>query len=211
MEDHDQADRDAVAGHRRARTDGAFASAYAELCRIARGCCGRTSRGDELDAATLVHEAYLRVKRRRGGTGCTEPAGVFVRTMALLMRTVARDLRRRRWAVKRGRALLRPWPEVEPPNPEGGARLAELLALRLAFEQLKRHDPRWHAAMVQHDLCGYSVHETAAFLGVTDEEIRSYRRAGLRWLRRVLSSSPTPLPLHSPQVSRNRQRHPKRR
>ena len=85
----------------RTTADRLFEVAYNDLCRIARGLRGVAGTSDP---AALVHEAYLRFHKRRFANCDERKDGVdeFMFVMALALKTVARDRRRRESARKRG-------------------------------------------------------------------------------------------------------------
>ena len=166
-----------------ASTDRLFEAAYDDLCRIARGI--RAARGLP-DPAALVHEAYLRYRKR--SFACSVEDFAFV--MVLAMRTVARDRRRRESTQKRGggRAII----SLEDTRPNGRAwrtpsHRGDIRALREVLRHLSEHNPLWFATLAHHDLTGHTLGETARQMGIGEASVRSYRRSALRWLRNALS------------------------
>lgn len=169
-------------------TDRLFEAAYNDLCRIARGL--RTSTGAP-DPAALVHEAYLRYRRRRFEDHGDRTKGTdgFLLVMALAMRTVARDRRRRETAIKRGgRSTIVGLDDVVSRG-DGSTDVVirnDVCALREVLRRLASDHPEWFAALFHHDLAGRTIRETADRMGIREASVRSFRRAGLRWLRAAL-------------------------
>jgi RNA polymerase sigma-70 factor (ECF subfamily) len=90
-----------------------------------------------------------------------------------------------REAVRRARLMKRflSWaPEVAEPVVAGTAR-DELLALHAALRTMSR---RTRAAIALRYLEGYSVRETAAALGVSENTVKTYLKRGLAHLREEL-------------------------
>ncbi len=171
-------------------TDRLFEAAYNDLCRIARGLPGVAGTSDP---AALVNEAYLQFHERRFATCDERNFGVeeFVFVMALAMKTVARDRRRRESALKRGggRTVV----ALDGIGPHEGrltcvCSQSELHAFRELMRQLAADSPEWFAALVHYDLAGRTIRETAQRMGISEASARSYRRSALRWLRTALGS-----------------------
>ena len=170
-------------------TDRLFEVAYDDLCRIARrlhGSAGIT------DPAALVHEAYLRFRRRRfptcgeGGEG-GERIEEFVYLMALAMRTVARDRRRRERARKRGGGMrLTEFDDDRAKRMIGVGECNDVHALRETMARLAEHSPEWFAVLVHRDLAGRTIRETARRMRIGESTVRSHRHSALRWLRTAL-------------------------
>ncbi|MDH3628903.1 MAG: sigma-70 family RNA polymerase sigma factor [Acidobacteriota bacterium] len=170
-----------------ANTDQLFETAYDELCRIARRLCGSTS---TLDPASLVHDSYLRYRRRRFDSGREdERLRAFIFVMALAMRSVARDRRRRETALKRGGGTLPVAVEnMDACRDESTATRTQETdhALHDVLHQLAEIHPKWLAAVAHHDLAGRSIRETARRMGIGEPTVRTYRRSALNWLRDAL-------------------------
>ena len=170
-------------------TDRLFESAYEDLCRIASGL-PRTAGSS--DPAALVHEAYLRFRNRRFPTCDDRGRDVegFVFVMALAMRTVARDRRRRASAVKRGGgSVVVSLDDIGPRSngPMVTGSQDDLCAVREVMRHLAARHPKWFAVLMHHDYAGRTIRETARRMDIDEGIVRSHRRSGLRWLRAVLS------------------------
>jgi len=137
-----------------------FASVYGELTRLARQKLAREAPFTDLNAGSLVHEAYLCLVRQPELPG--ENRRMFYAYAAGVMRSVIIDYVRKRSAQKRGHGDIRITltahdPEAQPPAPE-------VEALDAALQQLARIDERAHRIVEMRYFAGLSIEEIAKVL-----------------------------------------------
>ena len=166
-----------------------FELTYDDLRRIAR-CQRLVGRSTETtQAAVLVHEAYLRFRRRLRSLSAETVANrqAFVRIVTMMMRSVAIDRWRMRRAGRRGGDQLRsvqtddlPEPRIDPLD------YAVLMTLDDALTRLRAAHPECFEVVAQRYFAGRTIRETARALGIDVDEVRSRRRRALEWLRRAL-------------------------
>jgi DNA-directed RNA polymerase specialized sigma24 family protein len=172
--------------------DRLFVVTYDDLCLIARRNDHARGASDLADGPALVNETYLQLRRRRSPL-LSRPSDLrqFLVLMARMMNTVARDRRRRRTALKRGGARPRVCVfDDDRVRSPGRAAVAEpdVVELHEALALLEAHDAAWLEVVVQHDLLGRTIGETAARMGLTQSVVKAHRRRALAWLRRAMSA-----------------------
>jgi len=145
-----------------------FASVYSELNRLARQKLARETAFTDLDAAGLVHEAYLCLVRQPEIPGGNRR--MFYAYAAGVMRSVIIDYVRKRGAQKRGRGdihvtLTGNDPGVELPAPE-------VEALDAALQQLARIDGRAHQIVEMRYFAGLSIEEIAEVLDTSPATVK---------------------------------------
>lgn len=156
---------------------------YEELIRIARAHLAREHAGHNLEAADLVHEAYIRVLGR-ARVEWLGP-GHFYAVTSRAIRRILVDHARRRRTIKRGGAWRTVPLEEETVVVELRAdRLAEL---EQALERLALLDERLCRVVEYRFFGGLSEVETAAALGVTDRTVRRRWLRARAWLYRELT------------------------
>ena len=157
--------------------DRLFESAYESLCRVARGIYDPSGS----DPAAIVHETYLRIRRR--DHCCVRERFLFLMTLA--MKTVARDRRRRAAAAKRGGGAqpAQLGHEVEEARPINQTHEPDVEELREFMQSLAQAHPNGFTVLTLHDLRGETIAETAKRMGISESRVRSYRRTAIRWLR----------------------------
>lgn len=148
----------------------AYAAAYAELKRLARGQVRRHGRWAE--TTVLVNEAYLKLRAGRGVT--PEDHQHLMGLAACAMRQVLVGMARKACAGKRAGVRVTLDTQQEDPASTG----AEVLALDSGLERLAEVDPRAAQMVELRYFGGYSEVEAAAILGITDRTLRrDWRRA----------------------------------
>lgn len=153
--------RDARGGDAAAK-DQLFARVYDELNVLARQRLARESTLTQIDAPSLVHEAYLRLNRQDQLPG--ENRRMFFAYASSVMRSVIVDYVRARNARKRGSGekaitLTGSGAASEGPSPE-------IEALDSALQQLAKLDPRSHQVVEMRYFGGLSLEDIAESLGV---------------------------------------------
>ena len=164
------------AGDSQAR-DALFASAYAELHRLAHARLRDGGRNTVLDTTCLVHESYLRFVR--AGELRAEDHRAFFAYASQVMRSVILNSVRERIAQKRGgdrppltlsHGLGAQLPEVEE----------TVLAVHEALEALEQADPRLAQVAEMRYFGGYSDQEIAETLDVNERTVqRDWEKARL--------------------------------
>ena len=148
----------------------AYATAYAELKRLARGQLRRHGRWAE--TTVLVNEAYL--KLRAGSGVAPEGQSHLMGLAACAMRQVLVGMARQACAGKRAGVQVT-LDSQQVGQLEAGV---EVLALDAGLERLAQTDPRAAQMVELRYFGGYSEVETAAILGITDRTLRrDWRRA----------------------------------
>jgi len=167
-----------------------FETSYDELRQIARRRRFAGDSADEAKISALVHETYIRFRRRlqRLAPDALPDRKVFLRVMTLMMKSVAIDRWRRLATLRRGAGRVQQLSGPEPPDlgTDKGLEPSIVLALDVALDALREAHPDWFEVIVERYLIGRSHAETAARLGVTPVEVRRRRRRGLAWMRRSL-------------------------
>ena len=164
------------AGDTEAR-DALFASAYAELHRLARARLRDGGRNTVLDTTCLVHESYLRFVR--AGELRAGDRRAFFAYASQVMRSVIVDSARERIAQKRG-ADWRPL--TLSTKIEANIVDVEDLVLRVheALEALEKAQPRLAQVALMRYFGGYSEQETAETLDITERTVqRDWEKARL--------------------------------
>jgi len=156
----------------RGAIDAWYASAYADLRRMARARLGAGGRNTVLNTTVLVHESYLRLAQRAGGASFPDRLR-FVIYAGQVMRSVIVDLVRERRAERRGGAAT---------HVELSTRLGELIAaddgereiLRVheALQELEALDPRMARVVELRYFAGCTELETAQALQVNERTVR---------------------------------------
>ncbi len=154
-----------------------YTLAYDELRRLARSALRREVHAT-LSPTTLVHEAWLKL-RRSGGVYAESPMH-FKRIAARAMRQVLVEAARRRHAAKRGDGIaLVTFDEALHPSDAGGE---ELLALDAALGRLGELYPRQAELIEIRYFAGLSVPETAESMGISEATVHRDWRAARAWL-----------------------------
>jgi RNA polymerase sigma factor (TIGR02999 family) len=156
---------------------------YDQLRRLAGRLMQNERPGRTVQATALVHDAYLRLVDG-ANVDCRHPGQFFALT-ARVMRNILLDNARARAAVKRGGGQARVELEEVPDIAERRGR--DLLALDDALRTLASIDPRKARVIEMRFFGGFSVEETAAALGVSEETVLRDSRAARAWLKRELS------------------------
>lgn len=147
---------------------------YAELRSLAEARLRKAPAGNTLQATALVHEAYLRLVGKPGGT--FEGRGHFFFAAARAMRDVLVERARRREARVRRESARATDPSllVDPL----GAPDHELLALDEALDRLRQHDPRKHELVMLRFFGGLEFAAIADLLAVSERTVlRDWRFA----------------------------------
>jgi RNA polymerase sigma-70 factor, ECF subfamily len=167
--------------------DRLFAGAYDDLRDIARRHLRQERDGHTLNTTGLVHEAYVKLARRR-----ELPAGeaaLLRARVSTAMRQILIDHARARAAGKRGGGAVHV--TLRPSRGQTEPRTCDVLDLDGALTRLGVRDPRLEQVVECHFFGGMSKQETAAALGVS---VRTVERDWVRaraYLQRLLEPIPS--------------------
>ena len=159
-----------------------FPLVYESLKQLARQRMSLESCGHTLQATALVHEAYLRLARKRNIRWSNRAH--FFYAAAEAMRQILIEHARARGRVKRGGGC-KPLP-IHLLNLAEQCDCEEVLALDEAVRRLEQHTPEIAAVVRFRFFAGLSVAETAELLGMGRRSVDrawSYARV---WLYREL-------------------------
>ncbi len=160
---------------------GPLEEVYDELRELARRYLSRERRDHTLQPTALVHEAYLRmIKRKVDGLDRAH----FFWTAARAMRSVLVDHARRHLAAKRGGAGHRVALDDAVASYE--ERAVDLISLDDALEQLAKVDQRLTRVIDLRFFGGLTDEEAAAALGLSSRTIRREWRFARAWLHNRL-------------------------
>jgi RNA polymerase sigma-70 factor, ECF subfamily len=158
-------------------------SVYQELRRLAEVYLSRQPVGHTLQPTALVHEAYLRLLRRKDFAGL-DVAGFFA-LAATAMRSALVDHARRRGRIKRGGGAARlPLDEVVDMYEE---KAVDLIALDEALNKLAGVEPDQVRVIELRFFGGLSAEETASMLGVSPRTVGRIWNRARAWLKREMS------------------------
>ncbi len=163
--------------------DQLFALLYADLHRLARREVHRHSAQAGLGATTLLHEAYLDIRRR--DALAFPDKGRFLAYAARAMRGVVIDRVRERAAQKRGGALAITSFDTETAEQCGEPELLPRVAKLL--DELASLEPELAHVVDLKFFCGFTIAEIAALKNVSERTVqRQWEKARLL-LRAALS------------------------
>lgn len=174
--------RTALRAFNRADLDRMVPELYDELLVLARRQLAREYAPRSLQAATLVHEAYLKLA---GSAPAVENRSRLLAVAAHAMRQVLVDRARERNAAKRGGA----WDRVTLTDGAAVSHVdpVQLLALSDAIERL---DPRQKQVVECRFFAGMEDHEIAEALGITPRTVQRDWVKARAWLGRWLQGTP---------------------
>ncbi len=153
-----------------------------ELHCIARACMAGQPPGHTLQPTALVNEAYLRLVD--SAPADWQDRSHFLAACSKIMRRILADHARARLAAKRGGGahvapLEAAW--IASPEPD-----REIVAVDDGLDALAAMDPRKAQVVEFRFFCGFTVEETAAALGVSEETVGRDWRLARAWLAREL-------------------------
>jgi RNA polymerase sigma factor (TIGR02999 family) len=160
----------AARGGDRDASDRLFAAVYADLHRIAEGQVARR-RSDGMRATSLVHEAYFRLARPDALQ--LNDREHFFAVAARAMRQLVVDHARHRARDKRGGGQAALTLDDALPDPDGGQRDIDVLALDQALAELAELDPDLTRLVEMRFFAGLELAEIA---DVTNRSERSLKR-----------------------------------
>lgn len=145
-----------------------YSRLYGELQDLARAKLGPDFSRMQLDAAGLVHEAYLRLAQQQRLPASSRQA--FFAYAARVMRSVIVDQARERQASKRGSGVA----EITLVTAHGEAPVhsPDVLALDLALNDLKKVDERCLHVVELKFFAGFSLDEIAQALEISPATVK---------------------------------------
>ena len=155
---------------------------YADLRHLAHQYLRKERPAHTLQSAALVHEAYLRLtKRKKVHFGRRSD---FFAVSAQLMRQILVDYARGHRAAKRdGRLKL----VLDEATALPLAREINLVALDDALQELSRLDPQQGRIVELRFFGGLSIEETSEFLGVSPATVKRDWTTARLWLNKQIS------------------------
>jgi RNA polymerase sigma factor (TIGR02999 family) len=161
---------------------------YAELRRVATRQLRNERAGHSLAPTALVHELYLRLIDQRAASW--QHRAHFFGVAARLMRRILVDHARARLAGKRGGAVTLVPLHTVPDVPDGGGRVADVLAIDEALDRLTARDAEQGRLVELRFFAGLTVEEAAHVLGRSPRTIKREWRLARAWLYRELQIEP---------------------
>lgn len=152
---------------------------YDDLRRQAGAQMSREAAGQTLQATALVHEAWLRLVG--GGTSQRwQNRAHFFGAAAEAMRRILIENARRKARLKRGGNPLRV--DIEDVDLAQTTPEEKVLLINEAIEKLEAQDPERARVVVLKFFGGFTNHEVAASLGVTERTIERHWAFAKAWL-----------------------------
>ena len=173
----------------KATRDKLFTFVYEELRRIAARRRGVGKSGHTMQPTVLANEAYLFLEKRFPLPPADEPdnRATFFHTVALAMRAILKDYRRKKNAKKRGGGEIPAVLESDVEEDRGGDFDAvDLLALDEAMDRLEARNDRWFGVVMHRYYAGRSMPEIAGYMGLSPETVKKDWKLARAWLLREL-------------------------
>jgi RNA polymerase sigma factor (TIGR02999 family) len=156
---------------------------YAELFRIAEQRMAQERHGHTLQAADLVHEAYLRLAGDLQ-EGSWDNRAHFFGAAAKAMRRILIDHARRRGRLKRGGGQKRL--SITTANLAIDESPGKFLAIEEAIQRLEEWDTRLGQIVRLRFFAGLTVEEVARVLGVSPRTVKQGWTFARTWLYEAL-------------------------
>ena len=157
---------------------------YRELRRLARVFLASERDGHTLAPSDLIHEAYLRLHRRRQTPW--QDRGHFFAAAAQCMRRILVEHARRHSRSKHGGGS-RPLP-LDEAIPLARERAPEIVALDEALQELATLDAFKGRLVELRFFGGFTIPETATILGCSHATVERHWRLAQTWLYAEMSS-----------------------
>ena len=164
---------------------------YGELRRLARYHLRQQRPNHTLQTTALVHEAYLRLAREKQLV--VENRMHFLGVAGQLMRWILVDYERKRRTAKRGAGA--PILSLEGPIASGqlGGPEVDLLSLDAALDKLAKLDEQQSRIIELRYFAGFSIEDTAEFLGISPATVKRSWTSARAWLLREMQQEAAPL------------------
>ena len=161
---------------------------YDELHAMAQREMANERAGHTLQPTALVHEAYLRLVSKEGGS--FQNRAHFFGAAARAIRRVLVDHARGRQRMKRGEGA--PRADLDAMNPAAPVREDALLALDHALTELTTFAPRLAELVELRFFSGMSLPEVAQLLKTSESTLQRDWRIARAWLRGKLGGHGEP-------------------
>lgn len=161
-----------------------FSRIYGELSKLARAKLAHESTLTQIDAPSLVHEAYLRLQRTAALPA--QSRQVFFAYAAGVMRSVIVDYVRERNAAKRGGGVAPITLLTQDAPAEEGS--PDVEALDAALKSLAEVDERCHRIVELRYFAGLSVEEIAGLLELSPATVKRDWQKARAFLYQALQS-----------------------
>jgi RNA polymerase sigma factor (TIGR02999 family) len=157
---------------------------YDELHRIARYHLRQQRPNHTLQTTALIHEAYLRIARERSFV--VETRTHFIGIAGQLMRWILVDYERSRRTAKRGSGIppLSLNTAATPAISDGPT--IDLLALDASLTKLAELDAQQSQIVELRYFAGFSIEDTAEFLGISTATVKRSWSSARAWLLREM-------------------------
>jgi len=167
--------------------DTLFTTLYADLCRLARNEVRRHGADGMLGARTLVHEAWLDIRRRP--SLAFEESGRFLAYAARTMRGLVIDRVRARYAQKRGGGMV--ITSLETDTAEHVEEPQLLQRIGDALDELATLEPELARVVELKFFCGFTLADVARMHGVSERTVqRQWQKARLLLFRGLTDTGP---------------------
>lgn len=157
---------------------------YNELRRLARYHLRQQRPNHTLQTTALVHEAYLRLAREKSLV--VENRTHFLGVAGQLMRWILVDYERKRRTAKRGAGATSLSLDGPLAASQLGAPEIDLLALDSALDKLATLDEQQSRIIELRYFAGFSIEDTAEFLGISPATVKRSWTSARAWLLREM-------------------------
>lgn len=154
---------------------------YNDLRRLAHYYLKHERPGHTLQSTALVHEAFLRLRKR--GPAQFENRDHFFAVSAQLMRQVLVDYARKRRAAKRNLGQKVTWDDAIT---WARKRTPDLIALDNALNELAKLDPQQSKIVELRFFGGLSIEETSRAMSVSPSTVKREWSSARAWLYREM-------------------------
>lgn len=159
---------------------------YDDLRRLARARLNRLARGRTLGTTELLHDAYLRLHKKRRAPWPNRR--FFFSDMAQAMRDIVVEYVRRQAAVKHGGGLVRAnISSTLPGRDDLGLLPQQTLALFEALERLHSRFPQAAEVLFLRYFAGFTADEIAAALSTSKRTVERKWQLARTWLHKELT------------------------
>jgi RNA polymerase sigma factor (TIGR02999 family) len=162
----------------------ALPAIYEELRRVARYHLRQQRPHHTLQTTALVHEAYLRLAREE--SLAFESRSHLLGIAGQLMRWILVDYERGRRTAKRGAGAERLTLDVAAWSGSASVAKVDLLELDAALDKLAKLDGQQSQIIELRYFAGFSLEETAEFLGISPATVKRSWSSARAWLLREM-------------------------
>ena len=164
-----------------------IATLYEELHRLAEARLRRMRPGQTLQATDLVHEAYLKLERKRDRLWQTRSE--FFRAAACAMRDVHVDYIRRRRAIRRGGNLIRTDMTKTLPAGDNKVTAETLYTMHEALERLKAEYPEHAEIILLQGYAGLTIDEISKLMDLSRRTVERRLRFARAWMQDFIADN----------------------